>query len=170
MNAADWSIVIIVAASITLGLIRGFAREAIALGAWLLGLWLAWTFSDVLQPHLGGLLAEPVVNLWSARLLILFAVLLIGGVVGVVMGHFIHATPFGFVDRGLGLVFGLLRGLVVVGLLVIGGQLVKLDGERWWSESKLLPYAEIPAGWVNGLVGRNKDPADSSETETSTVN
>ena len=35
-------------------------------------------------------------------------------------------------DRFLGFLFGAARGVVLIGVFVILGQLLKLDGEAWW--------------------------------------
>jgi membrane protein required for colicin V production len=152
MNFIDWFIIAVIALSSLLGLIRGLLRESIALVAWLLGLWLAWTFSYVVEPHLGGMLAEPQVRVWVARLIILFAVLLLGSLVGVILAYFVRHSPFGTLDRGFGVLFGLLRGMVMIGLGVIAGQLFALDAEGWWQASGLMPAAESLAEWIRHLV------------------
>jgi membrane protein required for colicin V production len=152
MNGADWLIFATVVISCAIGAVRGFMREAVALVTWLLGLWLAWTFADEISPHLGGLLAQPAVRVWVARLIILALVLLLGTVAGMVLAYFVRHSPFGFADRVLGLFFGLLRGGVLVGVAVIVGQLVELNHEKWWDESRFLPYAQYLADWIRQLV------------------
>ena len=59
-------------------------------------------------------------------------------------------------DRFLGLVFGLLRGVVLLGVFVILGQLLRLDGEKWWTRSLLIPYGESVANGLRGLVGEER--------------
>ena len=152
MNGADWIILSIIAISSLVGAWRGFMREAISLGAWVLGVWLAWTFAGVLEPHLGGLLAHDQVRVWVARLIILVGVVLLGVVVGFFVTRFAHYSPFGNIDRMLGILFGLLRGAVIVGLFAILGQLVKLDEESWWKRSTLMPYASIVGEWMRSIA------------------
>ena len=43
-------------------------------------------------------------------------------------------------DRSLGIVFGVLRGIVIVGLLVLLAGMSALPGAPWWSESLFLPH------------------------------
>lgn len=152
MNGADWFIVVLVLVSCVIGALRGLMREAIALVTWLVGLWLAWTFADVVEPHLGGLLAHDGVRVWVARLIVLLVVLLIGTLAGLVLQYVIRHSPFGNTDRFLGLFFGLMRGFVLVGVFVILGQLLELDGENWWGESRLMPYAEFFGDAIRQLV------------------
>lgn len=152
MNGADWFIVLLILLSSVIGAMRGLIREGIALVTWLLGLYLAWTFSDAVEPHLGGLLAQDGVRVWVARLVILLVVLLIGTIAGLILQYVVRHSPFGNTDRFLGFFFGLLRGAVVVGVAVIFGQLVKLNAEAWWSESRFLPYAEVVADSIRSVV------------------
>lgn len=149
MNGADFLIIAVLAISMLLGFFRGFLKESIALIAWLGGLWLAWKFAYLVTPYLGGLLAEEPIRTWVARSLILIAVVLTGWLVSAIMVHFLHQSGLSLMlDRMLGSVFGFVRGSVLVAVFVIIGQLVEVDGERWWRESSLLPYASDVAGWV----------------------
>lgn len=148
MNTLDYLLIAIVLLSAVVGAFRGFLREAISVASWVIALFCAWQFSDVIEPHLGGLLADPHLRTWAARGIIFLAVLLIGAVVGVVLGHFVRVSLFSGLDRFLGWCFGMARGALLIGLLVMAGQLVHLQGEDWWRTSKLLPYAQHVAGAV----------------------
>lgn len=157
MNGADWIIIAVVVISCLIGLWRGFMREAISLATWIIGLWLAWTFSPSIEPMLGGLLSGPQVRVWVARLIILVLVVLAGNLVGFVVTRAVRYSPFGVADRMLGVLFGLLRGALLIGVGVILGELLELDGEPWWSKSTLLPYTEFLGDWVRALVNEVQD-------------
>lgn len=165
MNGADWLIVVLMLVSCVIGAMRGLMREGIALITWLLGLYLAWAFSDVLEPYLGGLLGREGVRVWVARLLILLAVLLIGTLIGLILQYAVRHSPFGTADRVLGTFFGLVRGAVVVGVLVIVGELLLLHQERWWTESRLLPYAQYMGDAVRSLVDEVEVPSKEKARE-----
>ncbi|HKT72839.1 MAG TPA: CvpA family protein [Steroidobacteraceae bacterium] len=158
MNAADYLIIVAIALSAVSGAMRGFLREAVALVAWLIALFVAWHFSDLVEPHLGGLLGGSQVKVWSARAIIVLLVLLLGAAVGAVLGHFVRLSIFSGLDRLLGFVFGLLRGAVLLGVFVILGQLLRLDGEHWWRHSVLIPYGESMANTLRALVGEPRVP------------
>ena len=127
---------------------RGFLREAVALVTWLLALFIAWHFADLIEPHLGGLLAGSYVKPWAARVIIVVLVLLLGAAIGALLGHFVRLSIFSGMDRFLGLIFGLLRGVVLLGVFVILGQLLRLDGERWWTRSGCWPTPSGPSSGV----------------------
>ncbi len=153
LNIADYLIIATVVISGTVGLIRGLLREVIALTTWIVAAFVAWHFAGSLEPHLGGLLAQPDVRPWVARLILFLAVLLLGHAIGVVVGHFVRLTLLRGVDRFLGLVFGLLRGVVIVGAAVIVCETVRLDGESWWHESALLPFGQDAAAVLWSMGG-----------------
>jgi membrane protein required for colicin V production len=153
MNTADYLLIAVIALSAIVGAVRGFLREAIALGAWILALFVAWHFSDLIEPHLGGLLAAHYVRPWAARVIIVALILLLGAGLGAIVGHYARLSIFSGLDRFLGFLFGAARGVVLIGVFVIVGQLLKLDGGIWWRHSMLIPYGESVANGLRALVG-----------------
>lgn len=149
MDGADHLFAIILLVSGVLGGFRGFIREAISLLSWLIGLWLAWHFAYVVNPWLGGALAEPGVREWTGRAIVLFLVLLVGAGVGTVVGYVVRrAAGLAVLDRALGALFGLVRGAIVIGLLVLAGRAVDLNLEPWWQRTHSMPAAEAVANWL----------------------
>src|SRR5712671_2459215 len=128
MNLTDYLVILAIIASAVVGAWRGLLREAVALAAWVIALFLAWHFSDLIAPHLGGLMSDSGVRPWAARVIIVLLVLLAGA--GAALRHFVRLSIFSGMDRLLGFGFGLLRGLVLLGVFVILGQLLRLQEER----------------------------------------
>ena len=153
MNSTDYVLIAAIILSAAVGAARGFLREAIALSAWFIALLIAWHFSDLIAPHLGGLLGSTDVRPWAARIIIVMLVLLFGAALGAVLGHFVRLSIFSGMDRLLGFLFGMVRGFVLLGVFVILGQLLRLEGERWWEGSLLIPYGESMANGLRTLVG-----------------
>jgi membrane protein required for colicin V production len=153
MKSTDYWVVAIVLISAIVGLMRGFLREAIGIISLLLAIFIAWHFGSNLAPHLGGLLADPQVQPWAARAILFVIVLAIGSITGLFLGHFVRLSIFYVTDRFLGFAFGLLRGIAVVGVLVIIGQLLLMNADPWWRDSLLMPYAERVADVLRSLVG-----------------
>jgi membrane protein required for colicin V production len=156
MNATDYLVIAAFVISAVVGAMRGFLREAVALVTWLVALFIAWHFADLIEPHLGGLLSASYVKPWAARIIIVLLILLLGAGIGALLDHFVRLSIFSGMDRFLGFVFGLLRGLVLLGVFVILGQLLRLDGEKWWTRSMLVPYGESVANGLRALVGEQR--------------
>ncbi len=158
LSGADVLILLVLLASTLIGLLRGFVREAVSLGFWIAGVWAAWVYGPLVEPHLGGLLAGPAVRPWVGRLVVLIVVVVIGMAVGALLGHVTRQIGFGFMDRVMGLLFGLARGMVLVGLLVIGAELLQMNHESWWNRAVLIPYGETMGDWLRAMVGEKGEP------------
>ena len=156
MNLTDYLVIAAIVASAIVGAARGFLREAVALAAWVIALFLAWHFSDLIAPHLGGLMSDSDVRPWAARVIIVLLVLLVGAGVGAALRHFVRLSIFSGMDRLFGFGFGLVRGLVLLGVFVILGQLLRLQDENWWRHSMLIPYGQSIANGLRMLVGEER--------------
>jgi membrane protein required for colicin V production len=158
LTGADVLILLILLGSTLIGALRGFIREAVSVAFWILAIWAAWKFGPTIEPGLGGLLADPNIAPWVGRLVILALVLLVGWVVGMVLSYFTRTMGLAPLDRVIGVVFGIVRGMVLVGLVVIGGELLHLNNEDWWGRSKLVPYGETIGDWLRAMVGEKGEP------------
>jgi membrane protein required for colicin V production len=156
MNWIDYLIIALLAFSCIAGLMRGLLREVISLLTWIIAVWVAWTYAGDLSPHLGGALDGGPGGTWAARAILFVGVMLAGTAVGAIANHFVRLTLFSAVDRLFGFLFGALRGIVALGLLVILCQAVRLEGEGWYRHSTLLPYVEGSANVLRGMVGERK--------------
>jgi membrane protein required for colicin V production len=156
MNITDYIVIAALVISAVLGSVRGFLREAISVVTWIIALFVAWHFSDLVAPHLGGLLAGSPVRTWAARVIIVALLLLLGAGIGAIVGHFVRLSIFSGMDRLLGFIFGTFRGLVMLGVFVMLAQLLRLEGERWWRQSVLIPYGETIANGLRVVVGEER--------------
>ena len=139
MTAFDFIVVAVVALSTLLGFISGFMRVVMSLASWVIAVVVAIHLSPVLAtwfPEMGGAS--------GARYLIAFAVivlvvLIIGALLGWVLYRLMRAVGLGFLDRLMGAVVGMARGvlIVVIGVLVCG--LSDLPKRDWWQNAWLAP-------------------------------
>jgi len=135
----DLAILATILLSTLLAFIRGVVRELIALVAWVVGFVGAFVFA----PTVGGWIPEipgyPAVRYLIAFAAILIAALVIGAIIAGPLARVIHAAGLGFVDRFLGSIFGVARGLLVIlGFVLVAG-LTALPRADWWQNSALAP-------------------------------
>lgn len=153
MTPVDYIITAAVLLSVLFGAVRGFLRESVALLGWLVGLWLAWRYADVLHPYLGGALDGTELQQWVARAIVLLAVVIASWILGGMLNYLVQRSGLTLgVDRLLGGVFGLVRGAVIVGFAIMLGEAAHLQGEDWWRESLLMPVGQEMAGVLRGYV------------------
>ena len=136
----DYAVLGIVGISGVISLMRGFIREALSLAGWIAAFWVALAFSGVVARWLEGYVSVPSVRVGIAFAGIFFGVLLLGGIVLRLAGLVVEKTGMSGTDRTLGIVFGVLRGIVITALLVLLAGLTSLPRDPWWSRSVLLPH------------------------------
>ena len=120
MNGFDLAVVAVVALSTLFAFVRGIVREMIALATWVVGFIAAIALRRTRRRHVRGLDIAPVARQAIAFGLILIVVLIAGALVARSLASVVRAIGLGFVDRILGAIFGVARGLLVVVHLCAG--------------------------------------------------
>ena len=136
----DYTILAIVGISGIISLMRGFVREALSLAGWIAAFWIAIAFSGTAAVWLDGYVTVPSVRVGIAFTALFVGVLLLCGIVLRLAGLLVERTGMSGTDRTLGIVFGVLRGILIMGLLVLLGGLTPLPGDPWWDQSVFLPH------------------------------
>jgi membrane protein required for colicin V production len=146
-NWADWTIVAIIGVSCAFSLLRGFVKEALSLAAWLLATFVAIAFHERLAVVLARWIQTPSLQLILAFAALFVGTLLLGALLNKLLGTLVAASGLGGIDRLLGTVFGLARGLLIVMAIVIWLPMaMPVKSDPWWSESALIPHFESSEG------------------------
>ena len=110
----DWTLAGVLAASVLIGLVRGFVFELLALAGWIV----AWFAAQWAAPALVSYLPLPAMGsalkLGVAFGLAFVAALLVWSLLARLVRMLVHATPLSLPDRLLGAGFGVLRGAVLL--------------------------------------------------------
>ncbi|MDA0796536.1 MAG: CvpA family protein [Proteobacteria bacterium] len=140
VGAVDTAIVVIIAVSGCISLIRGFVKEAMSLVIWLTAFVVAMTFKELVAEVLVNVISLASMRQLAAWLILFVGTLLIGAMVNFLLGKLVSSTGLSGTDRTLGLVFGVLRGaLIVLALVVLLPEVLPVDQDLWWTSSKLIP-------------------------------
>ena len=151
----DYAILAIVGISGIISLMRGFIRETLSLAGWVAAFWVALAFSGEVAPRLEAYVTTPSTRMGIAFIAIFIGVLLLSGIALRMVGLLVERTGMSGTDRTLGILFGVLRGIVVVGLLVLLGGLTPLPRDPWWRESMFLPHFERVADEIRTFLPSN---------------
>lgn len=136
MTAFDYGVIAILLASLALGLWRGLIGEVLALLAWVLAGLAAWQ----LGPEVGALItaiADPGLRVLAGYAAVFVGVLIVLALVRLAVRGLLKALGLTAVDRVLGVVFGVARGLLIVFILVAIGGMTSLPKEVWWRNASL---------------------------------
>lgn len=142
MNEIDITIGIIVLVSTIFGVMRGFLKEAVALIAWVLACILALTYSETVANLLASTISHPVIRYITAFLLICLTTLIIVALLRMSMKNIIEKGQLSKADRVLGFLFGAVRGITIICMLVYLLQTTEMARQQKWQTSELIPYFE----------------------------
>lgn len=163
MNWADYTIVAVLGLSVVMGLWRGLVGEVLALAVWACAFWVAWLLGPALADRFSASISTPSVRILLAYALCFVAVLIAGAIVAFLMRKLIQGSGLSGTDRLLGMVFGLLRGVALVVLVVFLFGFTPVSRDPWWHGSRLLPNFEVGAQWLSAKlpaeVSRYLEPA-----------
>ena len=139
MSIADWIILGFLVLSVIGAAIEGFFHEAFNLAGLVVGYMLAaWQYhrlADWFAPHL----KSPWLGEIAAFLIIFFAVLLVAGFAGRIARWAMKKAGLTTIDRFLGAVLGLLKGMLVVSI-VLTATTAFAPAAKWLAGSELAPY------------------------------
>ena len=148
----DFVIVGIIALSAVISLVRGFVREAASLAGWIVAVWLSITYMDDVALYLQPYITVPSLRMAAAFATVFIGVLVASGFVVFIIGVVIDKTDMSGTDRVLGVVFGLARGVAIVGVVVALAGLTPVPQDPWWRQSVTLPHFERLVLEVRGAL------------------
>ena len=116
MNTVDIIVVAVVALSAIIALLRGFVREVLTIGSWLgAGLVTLYAF-PVLQPKFEQWISSKLAADIAGGIGLFLISLVIFSIISHFIAQFVRGSALTAVDRSLGLLFGLVRGAILVSL------------------------------------------------------
>ncbi|MGR3515158.1 MAG: CvpA family protein [Paracoccaceae bacterium] len=119
----DGIVAVVIILSAVLAYSRGFVREALSIGGWALAAVVAYVFAPSVQPLMGEVpvlrdfLGESgELGMIAAFAVVFAAGLVIFSIITPLFAGAVQRSALGGIDRGLGFLFGVLRGAVLVAI------------------------------------------------------
>lgn len=136
MNATDWILIAVLAASLVIGAWRGLVYELLSLAGWVVAFFVAQVFAPEVAGWLPmGRASEPL--RYAAGFVVVFvATAFAAGLLSFLAKKLIEAVGLRPVDRTLGAAFGLARGVVLLLALAVVVNMTQLQSGAWWQESR----------------------------------
>lgn len=139
MSVADWIILAFLVFSVVAAAIKGFFHEAFKLAGLIAGYLLAaWQYQRLAE-RFAPYVKSPWFGEIAAFFIIFFAVLVLAGFAGKLASWLMKKAGLSTIDRILGALLGLLRGVLVVAI-VLTAMAAFAPAEEWLAESQLAPY------------------------------
>lgn len=132
MTNFDYLVLAIIGLSIILSVMRGLLIEALSIVGWVVAFFVAKTYSSQLVPMMPADIPTESLRILAAFLVVFFATLLITSLLAIALSTVFKKIGLGWLNRVLGAIFGLARGMLIVCILVFLGGLTDLpQDERW---------------------------------------
>lgn len=158
MTLFDYAVLTIIVVSVIISAVRGLVREVLSLVAWLVAFYVAKHWAAEMAAMLPAAINGAMLRLIVGFTVLLLGTLIVGGLVNWVVGRLIRMAGLQFADRGLGGLFGLARGVLIVLTGVILAGLTTLPEQPVWREALFSPLAEeavrtmkplLPEAWAH---------------------
>lgn len=137
MTVFDYSVIGAVIVSAALGWWRGIVYELVSLMGWIAAGMLAWLFAFNLAPYMPDMLGDSTTKIAVAFAVLFVGTLIVASIAAVLLSKFIKWAGMGSLDRQLGALFGMLRGVLLVLALILLAGLTALPQEPFWRDAVL---------------------------------
>jgi membrane protein required for colicin V production len=168
----DFTLIGLVFICVVIGLLRGFVKEVFSLAFWMLASWVSLRFtyefcrigslpiatlpsSLAVVGFLESIISQPSARMFASFVALFVITLGLGGLIGFLLNVLIEKTGLTFMEHFGGMVFGFVRGMIVVTVVVILAGLTPLPKDSWWSESTLIPPFQLLAVWLRDHLSPN---------------
>lgn len=141
MTIVDIIILVILVISSLIGVFRGLIKEALSLVSWVAAIFVASMYSEMLADLMVDLLDNSTVRRVAAFAIIFLVITVVGTLISNFISKLSSSIGLGGVDKALGIVFGLLRGGIIVLVLIYISRPIEFT-QVWYEGSILTPNAE----------------------------
>lgn len=155
---------LIIGSSILIAITRGFTTEALSLVAWVAAIFITLQGHPVLYPFVVDFVQPDFMASMITYAALGIISLIIFKFAAVMIGKTIKESHVGALDRGLGVLFGIARGTLIVSFLYLLTTPFYSPGNYpdWFEEAKSRPLIEYGASVINA-INPYKDDIDFEE-------
>ena len=113
LNLADWFILIVLIASGVISFTRGFTKELLSLFLWLAAFIAAISLEYLATPKINEFIGNQEISKIISYIVVFIIFIFLGGIIIKFISKLIKWSGASGFDRFLGILFGLIRGLIV---------------------------------------------------------
>lgn len=158
MNWIDYAVLAIIGVSVLFSVIHGFVRELLSLASWVLAFLVAQFFAADVAALLPAAVPNESLRLLAGFIMVFLIVLLVSTLLAIAISGLIKRAGLGATDRLLGAIFGLVRGVAVVTIVVLLAGLTALPATPAWRQAMTSAPLEALANSIKAWL-----PADLSK-------
>lgn len=145
MTVFDYLVLFVLICSVVISTLRGLVKEILSLLSWIVSFVVANAYAEGLALLLPDMIPGNTTRLIVAFISLFIGVRLLMGLLTMAIDAVVKASGLTLVDRGLGGVFGLGRGIVFVLAAVLLCGMTAIPQQPFWKNALLSPLAETAA-------------------------
>ncbi|MDQ2989001.1 MAG: CvpA family protein [Pseudomonadota bacterium] len=152
MTIFDYLVLFVLLASVVISTMRGLVKEILSLVSWVVAFVVANAYGAQLAPMLPAMIPGEAVRLMVAFVALFLGVRVLMGLLTLAIDALVKASGLSLADRGLGGLFGLARGIVIVLFAVILSGMTSIPQQDFWKDALLSPMAETGARTIKPFL------------------
>jgi len=132
MTIFDYAVLTIIGLSVIFSVMRGAVREVLAIAGWVAAFYVARTYTSELLPMMPADIPSESLRIVAAFLVLFLATLLLTTLLAIAISAVFKKVGLGWLNRLLGALFGVLRGLLIVCVVVFLAGLTEIPKDARW--------------------------------------
>ncbi|PPC80439.1 MAG: colicin V production protein [Methylotenera sp.] len=132
MTIFDYIVLTIIGLSVILSVMRGMVREVLAIVGLVAAFYVGITYTNQLLPMMPVDIPNDALRVLAAFLVLFLATLLLATLLGIALSAILKKAGLGWLNRFLGALFGVARGLLVVCVIVFLAGLTDIPKDPRW--------------------------------------
>jgi len=152
MTWLDYAVIGVFAASLFVGAWRGLVREVLSILGWVIAFLAANLLAGPLGPLMPQAIPSPELRVAAAYVAIFVGSLIVTTLLALLISKIVNATGLGGVDRMLGALFGVARGVLIVMAAVLLAGLTSAPKQPFWRDSAGGPFLVRAAQMLKPLL------------------
>ncbi len=155
MPIIDIVILVTIFISLLFGAFRGFFRETLSLISWVLALWAAFAFAEQGMQYFVPYITNPSLRVVASFASLFILTLLVATLISHLFYKLFFASGLSGIDRVLGALFGIARGVALIAIVALFARLTVLPQKQWWLESTLMGEFKPVTEMVRDILPEN---------------
>jgi len=143
LTSFDYTVLIIIGISIVVSMMRGAVREVLAIVGWIAAIYVARTYASQLVPLLPQDIPTEPLKVLAAFVILMLGVLLVANLLSIALSSIIKKIGLNWLNRFVGVLFGLARGLLIVCVLVFLAGLTSFPKDARWTNAMFSSPLEV---------------------------
>lgn len=142
----------IILLSAILALFRGAIAEIFSLGVWIISFIVLHRFSFLLDKYIPDNISNPFIRSGIIFVSSFIIVAILMAIIKHLCTSIINGIGLGGLNRLLGMMFGIMRGILICAVLILIIEILKLDSQNSWHKAKLYPVISPVLSFVTHSI------------------